>query len=60
MSAGENIDELIDFAGGETDWLEFKASLFARLQDPWMCRAFSDGKRIAIRGLFRNVFFSFS
>ncbi len=30
---GKNIDELIDFAGGETDWLEFKAGLFSRPQD---------------------------
>ena len=30
---GRNIDALVDFAGGETDWLEFKASLFARPED---------------------------
>ena len=27
---GKNIDALVDFAGGEKDWLEFKAGLFAR------------------------------
>lgn len=30
---GKNIDALVDFAGGEKDWLEFKAGLFARSQD---------------------------
>lgn len=30
---GKNIDALVDFAGGETDWLEFKAGLFARPGD---------------------------
>ena len=30
---GRNIDALVDFAGGETDWLEFKAGLFARDED---------------------------
>ena len=32
-SGGKNIDALVDFAGGETDWLEFKAGLFARPKD---------------------------
>ena len=26
----KNVDALVDFAGGETDWLEFKAGLYAR------------------------------
>ena len=30
---GRNIDALVDFAGGEKDWLEFKAGLFARPED---------------------------
>ncbi len=30
---GRNIDAMVDFAGGETDWLEFKAGLFARMED---------------------------
>lgn len=30
---GKNVDALIDFAGGETDWLEVKAGLYARPED---------------------------
>lgn len=29
----KNVDALVDFAGGETDWLEFKAGLYARPAD---------------------------
>lgn len=30
---GKNVDALVDFAGGETDWLEFKAGLYSRPED---------------------------
>lgn len=30
---GSVVDELVNFVGGETDWLEFKAGLFARPKD---------------------------
>ena len=29
----KNVDALVDFAGGETDWLEFKAGLYARPEE---------------------------